>query len=46
MTQSGANTLITLDAHDVIKLTNVAASSLTASQFQFRLRRGGRDRRS
>ena len=35
MSQSGANTLITLDAHDVIKLTNVAASSLTASQFHF-----------
>ena len=34
-TQSGANTLITLDAHDAIELTNVAASSLTASQFRF-----------
>ena len=35
MSQSGANTLITLDASDQITLTNVTASSLTASQFHF-----------
>jgi hypothetical protein len=35
MQQSGANTLITLDAHDAITLTNVALSTLTASQFRF-----------
>ena len=35
MTQSGANTQILLDAHDAITLMNVAASSLTTSQFQF-----------
>ena len=46
MTQSGANTLITLDAHDVIKLTNVAASSSNGVAVQIRLRRGGRVQRS
>jgi hypothetical protein len=35
MSQSGANTLIALDASDKITLTNVIASSLTASQFHF-----------
>ncbi len=35
MTQSGSNTLITLDASDKITLTNVAMSSLQASQFHF-----------
>ncbi len=35
MSQSGANTLITLDASDQVTLTNVTASSLTASQFKF-----------
>jgi hypothetical protein len=34
ITQSGANTLITLDASDTITLTNVVASSLTAAQFK------------
>jgi hypothetical protein len=35
MTQSGSNTLITLDASDKITLTNVAMSSLQSSQFHF-----------
>jgi hypothetical protein len=35
MQQSGSNTIITLDAHDAVTLTNVALSSLTASQFHF-----------
>ena len=35
ISQSGANTLITLDANDVITLINVQASSLTSSQFSF-----------
>jgi hypothetical protein len=35
MSQSGANTLITLDASDQITLVNVTASNLTASQFHF-----------
>jgi len=35
MTQSGANTVITLDANDTVTLTGVAATNLTASQFQF-----------
>jgi hypothetical protein len=34
-TQSGANSLITLDSHDTIELTNVARTSLTASEFKF-----------
>jgi hypothetical protein len=34
ITQSGNNTLITLDASDTITLTNVVASSLTAAQFK------------
>jgi len=34
-TQTGANTTITLDAHDAIELTNVARASLSASQFSF-----------
>jgi hypothetical protein len=33
--QSGANTLITLDAADTITLINVTASTLTAAQFNF-----------
>jgi hypothetical protein len=36
MTQSGANTLITLDASDTVTLANVAMSSLQASQFSFK----------
>ncbi len=36
MTQSGSNTLITLDASDKITLTNVAMSSLQSSQFSFK----------
>jgi hypothetical protein len=36
ITQSGANTIIRLDAADSLTLYNVAASSLTASQFSFR----------
>ncbi len=35
MTQSGANTVITLNASDTVTLTNVTASSLTSSQFHF-----------
>ncbi len=35
MTQSGSNTLITLDAADTITLTGVAMSSLQQSQFKF-----------
>ena len=35
ITQQGADTLITLDADDVITLTNVQASSLTSAQFKF-----------
>jgi hypothetical protein len=35
LSQSGANAVITLDASDKITLTNVTASSLTASQFSF-----------
>jgi hypothetical protein len=35
MSQSGVNTLITLDASDKITLTNVNLSTLTASQFHF-----------
>ncbi len=35
ISQSGANTLITLDASDQVTLTGVTASSLTASQFHF-----------
>jgi hypothetical protein len=35
MSQSGANTLITLDASDRITLVNMTASNLTASQFHF-----------
>jgi len=33
--QSGSNTLISLDASDTITLTNVTAASLNASQFHF-----------
>jgi len=33
--QSGADTVITLDAKDVITLKNVTASALTSSQFSF-----------
>ncbi len=35
LTQSGANTLITLDAADTITLVNVKASTLTSTQFAF-----------
>jgi hypothetical protein len=35
MTQSGVNTVITLDASDSITLNNVSAESLIASQFNF-----------
>jgi hypothetical protein len=35
MSQSGANTVITLDASDTITLVNVQPSSLTASNFNF-----------
>ncbi len=35
MTQSGANTVITLNASDTISLTNVQATSLSSSQFHF-----------
>jgi Ca2+-binding RTX toxin-like protein len=35
MTQVGANTVITLDGDNTITLTNVTASLLTASQFDF-----------
>ena len=34
-TQSGSDTIITLDANDTITLKNVTASSLTQNQFQF-----------
>ena len=33
--QVGANTVITYDANDTVTLTGVAASHLTASNFQF-----------
>ena len=35
MTQSGANTAISLGGHDVVTLTNVTATSLSAAQFRF-----------
>jgi hypothetical protein len=35
VSQSGANTLITLDASDQVTLTNVTATSLAQSQFHF-----------
>lgn len=35
MTQSGNNTVITLDASNAITLTNVATVTLTSSQFNF-----------
>ena len=35
MTQSGANTVITLNASDTVTLTNVTMSSLSSSQFHF-----------
>jgi Ca2+-binding RTX toxin-like protein len=35
MSQSGSNTVITLDALDAITLTDVRASSLQSSQFHF-----------
>ena len=35
MSQSGANTIIALDASDGITLYNVQASSLTSAQFAF-----------
>ena len=35
MSQSGSNTIITLDASDAITLYNVQASSLQSSQFSF-----------
>ena len=35
MTQSGSNTVLTLDASDKITLTGVTASSLQSSQFHF-----------
>jgi len=35
MSQSGANTVITLDANDTVTLTGVTATSLTASEFKF-----------
>jgi hypothetical protein len=35
MSQSGANTLITLDASDQVTLTNVIASNLSTSEFKF-----------
>ena len=35
MTQSGSNTVITLDASDKITLTGVTESSLKSSQFHF-----------
>ena len=35
MTQSGSNTVITLDATDKITLTGVTKSSLQSSQFHF-----------
>ena len=33
--QSGANTMIALDASDTVTLTNVTATNLAASQFHF-----------
>ena len=36
MTQSGSNTIITLDASDTVTLAGVTASTLQASQFSFR----------
>ncbi len=35
MTQSGANTVITLNASDTVTLTNVTAATLASSQFHF-----------
>ena len=35
MTQSGANTVITLNVSDTVTLTNVTMSNLTSSQFHF-----------
>ena len=35
MSQSGANTVITLNASDTVTLTNVTMSSLTSPQFHF-----------
>ena len=35
ISQSGANTVISLDANDTVTLTDVTAASLTASQFHF-----------
>ena len=35
ISQSGSNTLISLDANDTVTLTNTLASSLTSSQFHF-----------
>ena len=35
MTQSGANTVITLNASDTVTLTNVTMSNLSSSQFHF-----------
>jgi hypothetical protein len=35
MAQSGANTVVTLDANDAVTLKNVDLSTLTASQFHF-----------
>jgi hypothetical protein len=35
ISQSGANTVIALDASDTVTLTNVLETSLTASQFHF-----------
>jgi len=36
MSQVGANTVITLDANDVITLANVQKTALTAANFAFR----------
>jgi hypothetical protein len=35
ISQSGANTVITLDASDTVTLTGVTATSLTSSEFKF-----------
>jgi hypothetical protein len=35
MSQSGANTVISLDAADTVTLTGVTAANLTSSQFHF-----------
>jgi len=35
ISQSGANTLISLDASDTVTLTGVTATTLTSSQFHF-----------